>query len=427
MAELFSDSGCATALQGKWHLGDVSSRLPTDQDFKERFGIGTTQPIGIRVRHLPPQNARDHRVTDVCRPVKYHNPGVPPIRFFQDAFSMLPKSATTLPTRLLVPVTLVLLVTVIGTLGYAWLGRNQGATMLDALYMTVITITTIGYAEIIELDGTGRLFTIFIAITGIGSLFYSFTVVMDYLVSSRLIDPMGERRMQREILRLKNHIVIAGMGRVGKQAALELHEAKMPFVAIDPRPESMHYARQHGYLSILGDATDDATLGRAGIDQACGLIVTTGDDASNLYVVLSARALKSDLFIVSRAVDEATIPKLIRAGANRAISPYAIGGRRLAHLILSPTVVDFFDTVIKKGEESLNLEGIQVRRGAKVVGRSLAELKLREQTGASVLVVLRGNRVLPNPEPELALREGDQLLALGTTEQLDRLEALISG
>lgn len=340
---------------------------------------------------------------------------------------MLPRPVTSLPARLRIPVTLVLLVTTVGTLGYTWLGRNQGATILDALYMTVTTITTIGYAEIIDLDETGRIFTILIAITGIGSLFYSFTVVMDYLVSSRLIDPMGERRMQREIENLKNHVIIAGMGRVGKQAALELHEAKMPFVIIDPRPESQHHARQHGYLSILGDATDDATLERAGIDRACGLIVTTGDDAANLYIVLSARVIKSDLFIVSRAVDEATIPKLIRAGANRAINPYAIGGRRLAHLILSPTVVDFFDTVIKKGEESLNLEGVQVRPGAKVVGRSLAELRLQEKTGASVLVVLRGSRVLPNPEPVLILQEGDQLLALGTTEQLDRLEALISG
>jgi len=339
---------------------------------------------------------------------------------------MFSESPRYLRMRLVLPIALVVLVTVVGTVGYTWLGRSQGATVLDALFMTVTTITTIGYGEIIPLDSAGRIFTIFIAITGIGSLFYSLTIVMENLVSSRLMDPLGERRMQREIDKLKNHIIIAGLGRVGRQAAAELHEGKIAFVIADPSSEALHYAHQHGYLMVMGDATDDAVLEQAGIRRANGLIVTTSDDASNLYIILSARVLKSDLFIVSRAVDDASIPKLVRAGANRAISPYAIGGRRLAHLILSPTVVDFFDTVIKKGEESLNLEGIKVHAGAKVLGQSLAELNVRAMTGASVLVVLRGNQVLPNPGPEMVLHAGDHLLALGTLEQLESLENLIS-
>jgi voltage-gated potassium channel len=336
------------------------------------------------------------------------------------------RRAYSLRLRLILPASLVGLVTVIGTLGYAWLGREQGASLLDALFMTIITITTIGYGEVIRLDAAGRIFTIFIAITGIGSLFYSLTVIMDNLVGSRLLDPYGERKMQREVQKLKDHIIIAGLGRVGKQAATELEEAKVPFVIVDPRPEAQAHAAQRRYLSLQGDASDDSVLEQAGIARAKGLIVTSGDDANNLYIVLSARVLRPDLFIVSRAVDEASVPKLIRAGANRAISPYAIGGRRLAHLILSPTVVDFFDTVIRKGEESINLEGIRVRDQARAVGQSLAELKVRERTGASVLVVLRGSRVLPNPDPELVLHPGDHLLALGTTEQLDRLETLVS-
>jgi len=339
---------------------------------------------------------------------------------------MIPESPRTLRLRLVIPFTLVAVVTAIGTIGYSWLGKEQGATVLDALYMTIITITTIGYGEVIKLDEWGRLFTIIVALTGIGSLFYSLTVMMDHLVTLRVMDPSGKRRMQREIDRLENHVMIAGLGRVGKQAALELAESRVPFVIVDPRPESLTYAQQHGYLLVPGDATDDEVLQAAGIGCANGLIVTTGDDASNLYIVLSARVLRSDLYIVSRAVDDSSIPKLIRAGANRAISPYAIGGRRLAHLILSPAVVDFFDTVIKRGDESLNLEGIKVYEGAQVVGQSIAELKLREVTGASVLVVLRESRVLPNPDPELVLNVGDQLLALGTMEQLDRLEELVS-
>jgi voltage-gated potassium channel len=292
--------------------------------------------------------------------------------------------------------------------------------------MTVTTISTIGYGEIIHLDSAGRIFTMVIAILGIGSLFYSLTVVMDYLVSSRMVDPYGERKLQREIDNLKGHIIIAGLGRVGRQAAAELGESKIPFVIIDPRPEAQHYAHQHGYLHILGDASDDEVLQKAGIDRAKGLIVTTGDDANNLYIVLSARVLKGDLYIVSRAVDDTSIPKLIRAGANRAISPYAIGGRRLAHLILSPEVVDFFDTVIRRDDESLNLEGIKVAEDSQVVGQTLESLEVLERTGASILVILREKKVLPNPDPETILRGGDHVLALGTTEELDALEAMIS-
>lgn len=340
--------------------------------------------------------------------------------------SMMPEFPRALRVRLLLPLTLVLLVTVVGTAGYVWLGREQNATVLDALFMTVTTITTIGYGEIVRLDSWGRIFTIFIAITGIGSLFFSLTETMDYLVSSRLLDPLGEKKMQREIDRLKNHIIIAGLGRVGKQAASELHEAKIPFVIADPSPDAMHYAHQHGYLLVSGDAAQDETLEKAGIQRADGLIVTTSDDASNLYIVLSARVLKADLNIVSRAVDDASIPKLVRAGANRAISPYAIGGRRLAHLILSPTVVDFFDTVIKRGEETLNLEGITVQDASQAVGQSLARLNVRTVTGASVLVIMRGARVLPNPDPEMPLNAGDRVLALGTQEQLKALESLLS-
>lgn len=333
---------------------------------------------------------------------------------------------TSIRIRLLLPVSLVLTVTVTGTLGYLWIGREQDASFLDALYMTIITITTVGYGEIIHLDSAGRIFTMFVAITGVGSLFYSLTVIMDYLVAARLNDPHGEKRMQREIGMLSKHILLAGLGRVGRQAATELSEAKVPFVIIDPRPEIQHYAAERGFLFLTGDASDDAVLERAGIRSASGLIVTTGDDANNIYIVLSARVLNPNLFIVSRAVNDSSVSKLIRAGANRAISPYAIGGRRLAHLILSPSVVDFFDTVLQKGKESLNLEGITISDGSAAIGKQLGDLGIRERTGASALVLIRDTRVIPNPGADLTLNSGDQILALGTSQQLEKLEVLLS-
>lgn len=328
--------------------------------------------------------------------------------------------------RLIMPLSMVATVTLIGTIGYYFLGREQQATLLDALFMTLITITTIGYGEVIRLDELGRIFTIIIAITGIGSLFYSLTVTMDYLVMIRISDPLGTKKMQRQIDVLENHVIIAGLGRVGRQAAREMSDAAMPFVIIDNRVEAQALAAQQGYLMVLGDASDDHVLQQAGITRARGLIVTSGDDATNVYIVLSARVLNPKLLIISRAVEEASVPKLTRAGADRAISPHAIGGRRLAHLILSPTVIDFFDTVISKGEESLNLEGIGVNAGSPVVGQCLSDLSLRERSGASVLVVLRGHQVLPNPEGCLVVEAGDRLLALGTSSQLKELEKMLS-
>ena len=341
-------------------------------------------------------------------------------------FSRNSTLANQLRERMLLPAIVVAMITLVGTAGYYWLGRGQGATWLDALYMTIITITTIGYGEVIRLDEAGRLFTIFVSVTGIGAMFYSMTTVMDVLVMSRIADPLGTRKMQSQIQHLRNHIIIAGLGRVGRQSARELKDSGVPFVIIDPRQEAVTYATQHGYLIVQGDASEDEVLERAAIRNAKGLIVTSGDDASNLYIVLSARVLNSELYIVSRAVDDASVSKLTRAGANRAISPYAIGGRRLAHLILSPTVIDFFDSVLSRGEECLNLEGIQVRENSMMAGRNLGFLRDQDHSGANILVIRRGPQVIPNPDAALVLTPGDEVLALGTAQQLQGLVNLIA-
>jgi len=331
-----------------------------------------------------------------------------------------------LKVRLLLPLTLVLAVVVMGTLGYRWLWREAGGTWMDALFMTVTTITTIGYGEIKPLTTAGRLFTIVLSFTGIGSLFYTLGVVMEYLVSVRLADPMGRRRMERRIGELTGHVIVAGMGRVGRQAALELHEAGAPFVVVDPSEPAIRHAAERGYLALLGDATEDEVLQRVGIARARGLIVTTANDATNMYVVLSARVLSPDLYIVARAADEAGVTKLARAGANRAVSPYAIGGHRLAHLMLSPAVVDFFETALRRGNDALNIEDLALAADSPSLGKTLDGLDVRRTTGATVLAVLRDGNPLVSPPGDLALAAGDHLLALGTGDQLRRLEKLIA-
>ena len=334
--------------------------------------------------------------------------------------------AGTLGARLRLPVILVVGVVAAGTGGYYWLWRDIGGTWLDALFMTVTTITTVGYGEVKPLDAAGRIFTMVIAVVGVGSLFYTFGVVMEYLVGMRLADPRGRRRMEKRMGELSGHVVLAGLGRVGGQAAQELAAAGAAFVVVDPGPEAARLTDERGYLFLPGDATEDAVLERAGVRRARGLIATTANDATNMYIVLSARVLNPGLHIVSRAADEASVPKLVRAGATRAISPYAIGGHRLAHLILSPAVVDFFETALRRGSEALAIEDLAITLESGASGRTLGELDVRQATGATVLAILREGAPIANPPGDLVIRAGDRLLALGTGDQLERLEKLIA-
>ena len=330
-----------------------------------------------------------------------------------------------LQVRLLLPLSVVLGVTGAGTLGYRWLWRDVGGSWLDALFMTVTTITTIGYGEVKPLTGAGRVFTMIIAFVGIGSLFYTFSVVMESLVARRLTDPAGRRRMARKIQALSGHIIVAGLGRVGRQATQELHEAGTPFIIVDPGEVAVRAAAELGYLLLQGDATEDSVLLRAGIQRARGLIVTTANDATNMYIVLSARVLNSSLHIVSRAVDDASVAKLIRAGANRAISPYAIGGHRLAHLILSPAVVDFFETALRRGDEALNIEDMELKADSAMVGKTFDDFEIRKATGVTILAILRDGTPMVNPPGDFVLQPADHLLALGTRDQLARLERVV--
>ena len=331
-----------------------------------------------------------------------------------------------LKARLVLPLSLVIGVLVVGTLGYGWLWRGIGGTWLDALFMTFTTMTTIGYGEVRPLNSAGRIFTMVIATAGIAGFFYAFSVVLDHLVATGTADTRGRRRMERRIAELTGHVIVAGLGRVGRQAAQELAEAGTPFVTLDPGPAAAQFAEERGYLILAGDATEDAVLERAGVRKARGLIATTASDGTNMYIVLSARVLNPGLRIVARAADETSVTKLLRAGADQAISPYAIGGHRLAHLILSPAVVDFFETALKRGQEALVIEDVALPPRGPAIDRTLESLALRQTTGASVLAVLRDGLPLANPAPDLTLRAGDRLLALGTREQLARLEKLIA-
>ncbi len=326
--------------------------------------------------------------------------------------------------RLALPVGLLVATHLVGILGYHWLWRDRGGTWMDALFMTFTTVATIGYGEVKPLDDVGRIFTILIAVTGIGSLFYTFSVGLDHLTSDSIRLSRRKRRMQERIDKLERHFVVAGYGRVGREAAHELRQARVPVVVVDPGPAAGRIAAEAGFLVLEGDAAEDTVLERAGVRRARGLVVTTANDATNLYVILSARLLNPNLFIASRAVDETSAPKLLRAGANRAISPYAIGGRRLAHLMLSPRVVDFFETALQRGKQALRIADLQI--SASATQRTLGVLMGGAAAGVTVLAVLRGDQVVRSPDPAFSLGPDDHLLVLGTDEQIEALESAMS-
>ncbi len=331
-----------------------------------------------------------------------------------------------LAERLRVPALLLLFTHVVGAAGYHALWQPVG-TWFDALFMTFITITTIGFAEVHPLGTAGRLLTMAISGSGIGSLFYTFTVVLEYAASDQVRAARRRRKMQKSIDALTGHFIVAGVGRVGREAAIELRSSGATFLLVDPSPEIEAIAAQLECPFIKGDATDDATLHAAGITRARGLITTTSSDATNLYVILSARLLNASCFIASRAVDEASVPKLVRAGANRAISPYAIGGRRLAHLLISPRVVDFLETAMTQGNRSLSIEDVVIAPGRGADGQPLEQLQLAAKTGAAVLAVVRDGVPTANPRGDFVLVAGDHLLSLGTSEQLAALARAVTG
>ncbi|HWE60102.1 MAG TPA: potassium channel protein, partial [Chloroflexota bacterium] len=314
---------------------------------------------------------------------------------------------------------LLLGLTICGTAGYMIL---EGWSLLDALYMTITTLATVGYGEVHPLHTAGRIFTLIFIIIGVGTTFYVLTSLVVFVVEGHFSKTMGRRRMERAIARLADHFIICGYGRVGRQIVHEFSREGTHFVIIDINQTSLADAGADGHLTITGTPAGDDVLQRAGIAKARGLIAAMDNDAENIYVTLSARVLRPDLFILARANQPDSEPKLQRAGANRIISPYRVGGRQMAMLALRPLSVDFVDTVLQGLNMELILEDIGIKAGSTLVGITLAQVRTAYLPEASILALKRGTRVTFNPSMDTLLEEGDQLAVIGTPAQLKALE-----
>jgi len=315
-----------------------------------------------------------------------------------------------------------LLTMTIGTLGYMIL---EGWPIIDAFYMTMITLSTVGFGEIRALSDLGRIFTVLLILTGVSVVAYGISSAIEELVSGTLFERITDRQKEEVLRDLKNHYIVAGFGRVGREVANAFANENVAFVVIDSDEDSIALAKSLGYLTLQGSATEDATLLEAGIEQAQGLVAAAGLDATNVYIVLSARGLNDNLFIISRSDDEASEPKIRRAGANRVASPYTLSGRRMASMALRPHVVDFVDITFQSDILEQSLEEVVVEEGSILVNKTIGEVDLRRRTGANILAIYGADgKLLSNPTAATLLDAGTRLILLGTRDQLNVTEAL---
>jgi voltage-gated potassium channel len=323
-----------------------------------------------------------------------------------------------LPRTLVIAASLLATVVLLGTAGYVAL---EGWGWFDAFYMTVTTITTVGGGEPAPLNVAGKWWTIAVVAFGFGVLTYTVLALMAYVIEGHLGEEFNARRMRRRVGKMQDHFILCGFGRVGREIARDFTAERIPFVVVDINPDSLERAAAQGFVVMNGNAADVGTLQAAGIERARGLVTAVDDDADNIYVTLSARILKPDLFIVARANAEDAERKIRLAGANRVISPYTIGGRRMASLAMRPTAVEFVDTVLSADNGQLLLEDLTIRPGSAWIGRALVEL-FPAHDEAFVLALKRDGEMRFRPAADTELRSGDELVAAGPPEAIRALE-----
>lgn len=327
------------------------------------------------------------------------------------------------PRRYLVLILIPTVLVIGGTAGYYLLDDRY--TLLDSIYMTITTLTTVGYGEVHPLKPSGRIFTIVLLLFGVLTFFYAVSELVRLVISGEVQELLGRRRMERNLASMKNHMIICGYGRMGRHVCSEFSRRGLPFVIIDRRAEVLRtFDLAHG-IPLEGDATSDAMLRHAGVERARALVTVAASDADNLFITLSARLLNDKLFIVARAEGELAEEKLLRAGASRVVTPYAIGGAKVALAVLRPAVVDFIELATTSEHLDLQIEETLIQPNSKLAGVTLHASGLRQDLGVIVVAIKKENgHLVSNPPGDAVMTPGDTLIALGARQSLDQVEIL---
>ncbi len=310
---------------------------------------------------------------------------------------------------------LLAIVIAVGVAGYMLI---NGWNFLDSFYMVIITISTVGYTEVHPQGVAGRMFSSGLIVVGVATMLYGFGVFAETLTDNAFGRYRRDRQLERDLNHLRDHFIICGYGRIGTQIVAEFEEHKVPYVVIDQTEEALERIRAERHLHIEGDASKEEILKQAGIDRARGLVSAVDSDERAVYIVLAARALKPNLYIVARAGRPESIRRLELAGATRTISPYLMAGHRMAELAIRPAMVDVLDT-LHHGEAGIGVEEMVIISGTKAEGQTLEEAGLLTPDAAKVLAVRKSDgTVSVNPPGNIRLDDGDLVIALGTEDQL---------
>lgn len=315
-----------------------------------------------------------------------------------------------------------LAILLLGSLGYVWL---EGWSFFDALYMTVTTLTTVGYGEVHPLSPLGKAYNMVLILAGMGLLFYIVTSLARVVVEGEIVAALGKRKLVKMIKKLSGHYIICGFGRIGEIIARQLRQRDVPLVIIENNPELLMELEKSGYSFVPGDATKEEVLQEAGIERARGLVSVVRSDAANVYIILTARSLNPGLFIVARGEEAGSEQKLLRAGADKVESPYEMGGRKMAHAILRPTVTTFMELAMHEGVE-WSMEEIRVGETSAMIGQPLKDSGIRQKYNLIVVAIKRADgEMLFNPTPEMLIQAGDTLILLGMRSYLEALEEIL--
>ncbi len=311
---------------------------------------------------------------------------------------------------------------VLGSLGFVWI---EGWSFFDGLYMTVTTLTTVGYGEVHPLDRVGKIYNMMLILAGMGVMLYIVGSLARVVVEGEIREALGKRKLLTRIKKLKDHYIICGFGRIGEIIARQLKERGIPLVVVESNPEHLARLEEAGYDVVAGDATREEVLLEAGIERARGLVSVVHSDASNVYIVLTARSLNPKLYIVARAEERGAEQKLKRAGADKVESPYEMGGRKMAYTIMRPTVTTFIELAMTEGVD-LSMEETRVEATSSLIGLPLKDTGIRRDLDLIVVAIKRADgEMLYNPAPAAQIQAGDTLVVLGMRQNLDALEKLV--
>lgn len=311
-----------------------------------------------------------------------------------------------------------------GTSGYVLI---EGWTPFESLYMTIITLATVGYKEVYDLSDQGKFFTIVLILVGTGTIAYTIGSMLQFMVEGQLRRLLGRKKLQKRISKQKDHYIVCGFGRIGRMVSQEFASKPLPFIIVEQDAERCQQLEEEGYLFVHGDATHDDILEKAGIRQAKGLVTVVTSDSANVFITLTARGINPDLFILARSSEDSANIKLMRAGANKVVSPYKIGASRIAQAILRPSVVDFIDIAIGRENIELQLEEIRVSPASNLVGKKLIDSGIRKNLGLIIVGIKKENQMRFNPDPEIEIEADDILIALGKPPEIKHLEIIALG